>query len=320
MSSKAQRMVIIGPETVPGDAATPTVALRATASLEAKVDKIVPDEDVGSFAPTRHYIASLMAEGKLEMADAYYEHLPYLLSMALGAGSKSGSTDPWTYTYTLPGGTAPTFKTYRLEYGDGVNHIVSANDVFATGLEIKGEAGKGISIIADVVGGSTTYPAALGATLTPLATPTSVRMADLVMKMDDLFANIGTTTMPMLISFSWKLENLMHQKQFAGSLYPSGRGLDVWKITLEIIAEMDQAKIESEKDKLLTTSLTAIRLVATGNTNDTLTIDGMYALHKVATLDDRDGNNTVKMTYMAQKDTAGANYPSVAVATNLAAY
>ena len=320
MSSKDLRLVLIGPEAVPGDGATPTVALRATASLEAKVDKIVPDEDVGSLAPTRHYIASLMAEGKLEMKDAYFEGLPYIVSMALGAGTKTGAGDPWTYTYTLPAGTAPTFKTYRLETTDGVNHITRADDVFAEGLEIKGEAGKGVSISADLVGGSTTFPAAVGATLTPLATPTSVRMADMVCKMDLLFANIGTTAMTQLISFSWKLENLQHQKQFAGSLYPTGRGNDRWKLTLEIIGEVENAVLETEKDKLLTTGLTAIQLKATENANDTLTINGMYALMELSPMDTRDGNNTWKFTYQAQKDTAGANYPSIAISTNLSAY
>ena len=320
MSSQAQRLVLIGPEAVPGDGATPTVALRATASLEAKVDKIVPDEDVGSLAPSRHYIASLMAEGKLEMKDAYFEGLPYIISMALGAGTKTGAADPWTYTYTLPAGTAPTFKTYRLETTDGVNHITRADDVFAKGMEIKGEAGKGVSISNDLVGGSTTFPAAVGATLTPLATPTSVRMADMVCTMDDLFANIGTTAMTQLISFSWKLENLQHQKLFSGSLYPTGRGNDKWKLTLEIIAEVENSKMETEKDKLLTTGLTAIRLRATENANDVLTIAGMYHVSAVAPMDQRDGNNIFKFTYMAQKDTAGANYPSVVVVTNLSAY
>lgn len=320
MSSKAQRLVIIGPEAVAGDGATPTVALRATGSLEAVVDKIIPVEDIGNFAPASHYIGSIKAQGKIEATDGVYENAPYIISMALGAGVKSGAGDPYTYTYTLPGATAPTFKTYRMETTDGVNHITRADDVFATALEIKGENGKGVSLLADLVGGSVTFPAAIGASLTPLATPTMIRMADMVCKMDDLFANIGTTAMTQLISFSWKLENYMHQKQFAGSLYPTGRGNDKWKITLEIIGEVENAKLEAEKDKLLTTGLTAIQLKATENANDTLTLAGMFHLSKLDPMDTRDGNNIWKFTYMAQKDTAGANYPSVVVTTNLAAY
>lgn len=177
MSSKALRKVILGLETAPGDGATPDVALRALCSLKAIVDKRVPDENIGSFAPQRHYIASQMGEGSIEIPDAYYEHAPYLLSMGLGAGGVAGGGDPYTWTWTLADGTAPTFATYRLEYGDGNNHIVRVNDAFATGLEISGEAGGPVSISATLSCGAVTFPAALGASLTPLIPVTPIKMA-----------------------------------------------------------------------------------------------------------------------------------------------
>lgn len=318
MSSKAKRTTILGLETTPGDGATPDVAISAKMSLKPVVDKIVPDRDTGSFAPSPHYIGALKAEGKLDFMDAYYEHSPYPISMALGAGSKTGAGDPWTYTWTLPGATAPTFATYRVEYSDGNNHIVRADDVFATALEIKGEAAKGLQIIADVVGGSATYPAALGASLSHLAAPTSMRMAETSLYLNDTFGAIGSTAVGVLISFSWKIESYMHQKQFSGSLFPTSRGNDKWKITLEIIVEIDQATVEAQKDKLLTTSLTAVRVKALASANDSLTMDGMWALMDVDSLDDRDGNNICKFTYQAEPD-ASANMPSVVVVTNLSA-
>lgn len=318
MSSKALRKVILGLETVPGDGATPDVALRCLASLKAMPDKIVPDENVGSFAPTRHYIASQKAEGSLEMADAYYEHMPYLLSMGLGAGVITGGADPYTHTYTLADGTAPTFATYRLEYGDGANHIVRANDVFATDLEISGEAGGAVGITASLACGQVTFPAALGASLTPLATPTQALMAHTTLEMEDDYDDLGAANTPVLISFTWKLEQYMHSKLFAGALYPSGRGNDKWKITLELVVEIDHAKIESEKDKLLNTTQTAIQIKASASANDSLTLSGMYFLQDVETLDERDGNNTVKLIYTAEKGSEG-DLPSVVVVTNLAA-
>jgi hypothetical protein len=317
MTSKAQRSVILGLEAVPGDAATPDVALRATASLRAVVDKIIPDEDIGSFAPSRHYIAAKHGEGNLEM-DGYYEHAPYPISMALGAGSVSGVSDPYTWTWTLPDGTAPTFATYRLEYGDGDDHIVSVNDVFATSLEISGEAGKAVMIKADLTGGSVTFPAALGASLTVPATVTPILMGETKLYMDTAFESIGGTEVAALISFNWKLENLQHAKQFAGALYPTGRGNDRWEITLELIVEIGNATIETMKDKLLTTDLAAIRVESSASANDSLTLDGMYALMELDSLDDRDGNNIIKMTYRAMKDSSG-NLPSVVCVTNLAA-
>lgn len=306
MSSKAQRVVYLGKETpgAEGTAVAVDVALRALCDLEAKPDKIVPDEDIGSFAPSRHYIGSITAEGKLIM-DGYFEHVPYPLSMALGDGSVgviSGAHYPWTFA--IPNATADTFATYTIEYSDGVNHIVRAADVFSKGLEIKGEAGKTWMFTVDLLGATVTFPAAVSAAPTPPATPVSMRMADTILYMDDLYANLGATAMPKLISFTWKLEDLQHQKLFAGSLYPSGRGNDRWKISLELIAEIDQAKIESEKDKLLTTGQTAIRIKCDPGTPD-CAIDMMYMLQSVSTLDDRDGNNTVKMVYMGEKGALG---------------
>lgn len=318
MSSQALRKVILGLETAPGDGATPDVALRAICSLKAMPDKRVPDENIGSFAPQRHYIASQKAEGNLEIPDAYYEHAPYLISMALGAGGVTGAGDPYTHTYALADGTAPTFATYRLEYGDGANHIVSANDVFGSGLEIKGEAGGPVSITTTLACGAVSFPAALGASLTPLTPVTPIKMAETTLEMEDDYDDLGAANTPVLISFSWKLENYMHQKLFAGSLYPNGRGNDKWKITLELTVEIDHAKIESEKDKLLNTTQTAIRIAASASANDSLTISGMYFLQDVSELDSRDGNNTVKLTYTAEKGSEG-DLPSVVVVTNLSA-
>lgn len=318
MTSKAQRQIILGLETVPGDGATPDVALRAIMEFRAMPDKITPETDIGSFAPPIPYIGSLKAGGKIEMPDGYYEHAPYLISMALGAGSKTGSADPWTYTWNLPDGTPPTFATYRAEYTDGDDHVVSANDVFGTGLEITGGAGKAVAINTDIVGGSVTFPGSLGATLSPLAVPTYIRMAETGLWMDDAFGSIGTTAVAEFISFSWKLEDLQHQKQFGNSLYPTGRGNGRWKVTLEIVAEVSAAKVATEKAKLLNSSTTAIRIRSSASSNDQLTIDGPYALVELESLDDRDMNNIIKFVYQGVKDASG-NVPSVVCKTNLSA-
>ena len=317
MSSRAQRQVIIGAEAAPGDGATPDVALRATAELRAVADKVVPDEDIGSFAPARHYLASLKAEGSIKM-DAYYEHAPYLVSMAMGQGAVSGASDPYTWTFELPDDTPDDFQTYRMEFTDGPNHVVSANDVFATALTISGEAGGAVMIEAELTGGAVTFPASLGATLSPPATVTAASMSQVKCWIDNGWPP-GTTQMGQLISFSWKLEGLQHHKQFAGALYPTNRGHDKWDVTLEIVAELENGVIEGEKDKLLSAGgVSAIRIRADGGANDRITIDGSYTVMEVDNLDERDGNNIVKITYKAQKDSSD-NVPSVVIITNLAA-
>ena len=317
MSSRAQRQVIIGAESTPGDGATPDVALRAVAELRAVVEKVMPDEDIGSFAPARTYIATAKGEGNIKM-DGYYEHAPYLVSMAMGQGGVSGASDPYTWTFELPDDAPDDFQTYRVEYSDGADHVVRADDVFATALTISGEAGQAVTIEAELSGGQVTFPSALGATLSAPASVTAMTMAQVAMWIDGAFASIGTTAMAELISFSWKLEGLQHHKQFAGALYPTGRGNDKWEVTLEVVAEMENSVIEAEKDKLLTTGLSAIRVRADASANDRLTIDGVYVVTEVDNLDERDGNNIVKITYKAQKDSSD-NVPSVVIITNLAA-
>jgi len=317
MSSKAQRQVFVGLESPAGTVnASPDVCLRAVASLKAVVDKIAPNEDIGSFAPARHYIGSKKAEGSLEF-DGYSDHAPIVVSMAMGAGSKTGVGDPYTWTFTLPDDSAPTFATYTMEYTDGNNHIVHAEDVFATDLEISGEAGKSWMFKPTVTGGNVTYPAALSAT--PSA-PTAVKpmlMADTTLSIDDTWDNLGNTSVGVLISFNWKLENLQHSKLFAGALYPTSRGNDKWKTTLELIVEIDNATIESEKDKLLNTTQSAIGLTCADSNGYGGIIDGMYMLKEVDTLDDRDGNNIVKLTYQGEKD-ASDNTGRVIIVSTLA--
>lgn len=323
MSSKALRVVYIGKEATPGDGATVDVALRARATLEAVPTKQMIEEDIGSLAPPRSVISALKATGQLE-AEAYYQHLPYFLSLALGAGSVVTTGDPEVWTFDLPGATAPIFATYNVEAGDGADHIVRASDVFSPSMEIKGTAA-GLWVITNpLVGGSVTYPAAHGATPTLPASPAALRLAETTIAIDDLYADIGDTVMEELISFSWKIDKLQHQKQFGGSLYPSGRGNAKYEVTLEVVTEVEQAVFESEKAKLLTNATSAIRIrnfmdEAGGTGIDWYcNLDGSYVLHQVGVLDDRDGNNTIKLVYKLETDSLG-NIGSIAVGCDLQA-
>ncbi|NVM23897.1 MAG: hypothetical protein HWN68_19225, partial [Desulfobacterales bacterium] len=68
-------------------------------------------------------------------------------------------------------------------------------------------------------------------------------------------------------------------------------------------------------DKLLLTTQTAIRIKATSGSHSAA-IDGMYMLEDIDTLDDRDGNNIVKMTYLGEKD-ASDNTGQVEILSSL---
>jgi hypothetical protein len=310
MTSIAQRLVLIGKETTPGDGSTVDVALHALASLRAVPNKIIPDEHTGSFAPTRHYIGSLMAEGELTF-DGYYQHAPYPVSMAIGAGTVNTSGTPEAWTFTLPmAAVAPTFATYCLEYADADNgdHIVQAKDVFATGLEISGEAGQAWQIKPTLTGGNVSFISDVTATPTPTDHPHPILMADTNLKWADDGDFNSASAATQLISFNFKLEGLQHSKLFAGALYPSGRGHNRWDVTLEIIAECSNALAKAQRAKLLNTSQTAIQIRAEAADAGGAGIDwyaeirGVYMLQAIETLDERDGNNTLKFTYKGEKD------------------
>lgn len=319
MSAKTQRQVLIGLQSVAGTGVNVDVALRAAASLKAVPDKVIVEENIGSFAPTRHYIGSLSAEGEIEY-DGYYEHVPYIVSMAMGAGSVVPGTTPLpdVWTFSLANASAPTFALYTMEYADGANHIVRGVDVIATALEISGEAGQSWMFKPTLVGGQVTFPSAVSATPSVSATATQILMSDTSIFMDALYTNIGTTVMNQLISFNWKLEEYFHTKLFAGSLWPTGRGVDRWKVSLEIVAEVENAVIESIKDTLMGVTQTAIRIKADAGVSE-IAIDGNYMLSEVDTLDDRDGNNIISMTFLGERDSSGNTGSIVASVPELAA-
>lgn len=307
MSASTKKAFYIGKQTTLGTAVPVTVALRVTeGNLRPLVDKIEVEENVGSFAPPRHYIGSVMAEGSVTQ-DGIYEQAPYMCAMALGVGSVGAPVStiyPWTFLW--PDATTPTPYFVTAELTDAVNHVVKAADVFSTDLEISGEAGQSWQFKNSLTGGETTLPAAVSASPALLAPVISIRMADTVLSIDPLWANIGTTACPVLISFTWKLENLTHNKLFAGSLWPTALGFDRWQITLEVVVEMENSVVETTKDKVLTTDTVAIRLMANpSGAGQDFKIDGSYMLSEIGDLDDRDGNTTLKMTFKGQKDALG---------------
>lgn len=306
MSSVAQRVVYAGKQAVSGTGVTVDVALRAKATMKAVVDKIEVEEDIGSFAPSRHYIGSKHAEGSLEY-DGYYEHAPIILSMALGVGYVNpGSPNVWTFD--LPENAVSDFALYTMEYSDGVNHIVHGEDMFASELEISGEAGKTWMFKPTLMGGNVTFPAAVSASPTAPASVIPILMSNTKIYFDDTFETLGDTEHAQLISFTWKLSNLQHHKLFAGALYPTGHGNNKWEITLEVIVECENAVTETLKDRLFNTDQTFCRIQAVDTGVDALVanVDGAYYVQDVDTLDDRDGNNILKITLKGERP--GSSY------------
>ncbi|MCK5307179.1 MAG: hypothetical protein KAJ73_01075 [Zetaproteobacteria bacterium] len=318
MTSKALREVLIALQGAAGTPDTVDVALHATCSLKPNVTKIHPEEDIGSHAPERHYVAQIMPEGNLTFENATYEEIVYPIAMALGEETPSGGGDPYTWAWVLPDATSPTMVLFTLEYSDGGTYITRGEAIFAKSLTISGEAAQGWSVEAELTGGEVDLPDNESANPTPLATATPITMAATLLKVDAAWANVGDTTVEELISFNWKLEDLLHEKQFAGSLFPNSRGSAKWKTTLELVLEVAAAEAQTFADAVLTTTQYAVRIAGYIDANDSCNIDGMYMVESVDPLDDRDGNNTIKITLLGEKD-ASDNTGGITVVTNHAA-
>jgi hypothetical protein len=318
MTSKAQRSVCAGLQSAAGTGVNVDTVLRATCSLRPLVDKIHPDEDIASFAPARHYVAAVRPEGSLVL-DGTYEQSLVLLAMALGTVTP-GAGPPYLWTFDLPDATASlnAFSLWTVEYSDGGNQIIRAEDVFAKSLTISGEAGKQWIFEAELDGGETTIPAAVSASPTLDDTVTAVRMADTTLWIDTTYAGIGVTQSEELISFTWKIEELQHAKQFAGSLYPNGRGNSKYKLSLELVLEMAAAEAHAFSDAALTTTQYAVQVKGLVDANDFIKVNGMYMVEEISALDERDGNNTIKITLLGEKD-ASDNTGAVLVTTDVAA-
>lgn len=301
-TSKAQRRVLLGLQGASDTAVPVDIALRATCTLKPKVTKIHPEEDIGSYAPHRHYVSQVMPEGVIAM-DATYEQILFPIAMAFAYIANPGGGAPYTWAWTLQHAAVPATHLWTLEYFDGGTYVVRAIDVIASGLTISGSAPDGWQVEAPIIGGQTDLPDAISADPALDDTVTPIKMAETSLWVDTTWGGIGGTEIAnALISFNWKLEDFKHKKQFGGLLYPRTHGYAQWKTTLELVMEVSNAQLQLFADALLATTQYAVRIYGYVDANNSCAIDGMYMVEDVDTLDDRDGNNTIKVTLLGEAD------------------
>jgi len=320
MTAVTQRETLVGLQGVVGTAVAVDTLLRATCELKPKVTKVQPEENIGCFAPARHYVGAIEPEGKLTM-DATYEQILIPLWMSLGYVAP---TDTYIWAFILQYATSPItlISPFTLEHVDAGpsgtgSYCVRVTDCFAKGLTISAAAGEGWKVEAELAGRKIDFPDDISGNPALDETVTPILMAETTLHVDALYANIGDTTVEELISFSWKLEGGYHGKQYAGSLYPNGWGAGRWKTTLELVMEVN-AEWLSFADAALTTTQFAVRIKGYNSATDYCYIDGMYMVEDIGTLDDRDGNNIVKLTLLGEKDSSD-NTGVITVQTDVSA-
>lgn len=328
MTAVTRRGVYYGKQGAVGSSVVVDTNLRATCSLKPTATKEQPEENIGQHGPGRHYISNIKAEGNLTMNSAVYEQILIPLWLAMGSVSPTGGPD-YTWAFTLPFRVDPIslMSPLTMEYIDsgpsngggdgGGTYVVRVVDTFATALTISGSAPEGWKVEAELSGRVVDLPDSLSGNPEPDQTVTPIKMGETTLAVDALYADIGDTVVTEFISFNWKLEDNYHSKQFAGSMYPNGWGSGRWKTTLELVLEVSAAQAQAFADAVLTTNLYAVRIKGYASANDNCNIDGMYFVDSVDTLDDRDGNNIIKISLLGVIDTLG-NAGVVTVITDVA--
>lgn len=329
MTAVSRRGVYYGKQGAVGSSVVVDTNLRATCSLKPTATKVQPEENIGQHGPNRHYITDIKAEGSLNMDSAVYEQILVPLWLAMGDPTPTGGGDPYTWAFTLPFRVDPIslISPLTMEYIDsgpsngggdgGGTYVVRVVDAFATALTISGNAPEGWKAEAELSGRVVDLPDSLSGNPEPDQTVTPIKMAETTLAVDPLYANIGDTVITEFYSFTWKLEDNYHSKQFAGSLYPNGWGSGRWKTTLDLILEVSAAQAQTFADAVLTETLYAVRVKGYASANDNCNIDGMYYVDAVDTLDDRDGNNIIKVSLLGVIDTLG-NAGVITVMTDVA--
>ena len=328
MTAVSRRGVYYGKQGTVGSAVVVDTNLRAMCSLKPTATKVQPEENIGQHGPGRHYVSNIKAEGSLTMDSAVYEQILIPLWLAMGSITPTGGPD-YTWAFTLPFRVDPIslISPLTMEYIDsgpsngggdgGGTYVVRVVDAFATALTISGSAPEGWKVEAELSGRVVDLPDSLSGNPEPDQTVTPIKMGETTLAVDALYANIGDTIVTEFISFTWKLEDNYHSKQFAGSMYPNGWGSGRWKTTLDLVLEVSAAQAQTFADAVLTETLYAARIKGYASANDNCNIDGMYYVDSVDTLDDRDGNNIIKISLLGAIDTLG-NAGVVTVITDVA--
>lgn len=259
-------------------------------------------------------------------ADANYEQLAYILSMAIKGGvTPSGPTDSlytWTYTPNLTSANSPT--TYTMQYGDDIQAFITPF-CFATDFELSGSLDAEVKVKANIVGQKvrtgTFTSLSNPVTLTPIITGTGG------LYMDNSWANIGNTPVTStLIDFTVKtVDGVKPVKYVDGNIYFSGISETKRHLELEstfasnsTTVAMYAAYIASPQTKQY------IRLKFTGPlvgsaSHKELDIDGVYVIDTFGPLTDRDGENTYKIKLVSIYDTTGSAEWSATLKNGLSA-
>ena len=315
---RALRRIQLVVESTPGNAVTTATArLIGTMGMKQTQKYYRPSNlETGKLSDyERTAIIGVMAELPFE-SDANYEQLGYLLNMAVMSGiTGSGPTDSqyvWTYKPNLTALNSPT--TYTIQYGDDLQAFLSAF-CFATDLEISGSIDEAVKVKASLVGDYVRT-----GTFTSLSNPTALNPVVVgtgKLYIDSSWATLGNTEkLAGFVDFSYKITaesgtGITPVKYANGSIYYTDRAEKKRHIELNATLAFNANAVT------LWTAYTAqtpifIRLKFTGpligaTAHDELDLDGCFVIDEYSELQDREGQDIVKLKLLSQYDITGTS-------------
>jgi hypothetical protein len=318
MPATALRKVQLGKEATWGTATAATAVLMGATDAELSIDdEVQVIEQVGSLGPSG-LVAEVSQSGSGSIkATATYEDILYFLHGIFGAGTKTGTTAPYSWAYAAPLSSAPTPQVYTIEYGTAGALYKLAGALFSK-MTISGEAGKTWEISTDVLGKQVSTLSSL-ASLSDRAV-TLVNMADTVLAVDTTGGTAGATTVDAtLIKFDLEVDTKRHLKQFAGNVLPTAYGEDRWTGSLKLTLEFNAAS-KAYVDALLAPGVVQKLIEIKGTKgSQSVAIDFCGVLAKGTKLfGDRNGNMTVELTFDPLNTGTLADWLKVTVANTVA--
>lgn len=308
MGEKAFRKIQFGKETVHGTNVAATSRQMGVLTQKSSPTIYMPEENTGTLVKYHHAtkvaeLAELTRDGSLT-----YEQCIYFFLMGIkGAVTPvniEGDAYRWTFDPNLEALNNP--DSFTIEYGDDIQAFESGY-CMAKSLEISGTIDEPVNLKVDMFGRDLTKCAFTPALALPTVEDAMSSMTSI--KIEDTYAALdaGTPKAKTLIDYSWKLDTGIHSKKFMdGELTFTGHGEAACAPELDLTFEFN-SNANAEYDHFDSQVKRFIRLQTSGSEIETgvgkaliLNLCGVYT--EWDTLDERDGNDIVKVKLVAIYD------------------
>jgi len=310
----------IGKETTWG---TPVAATRRLPLVsEVRLRQIVEFGDlqlVGNLAPSfAQWVAGAHAEGQITTLLSPNDL--FVFRGLFGDVTPTGTTPPYTWTYSAPLTSFPTSYYYTLEAGTTDASYKVAGMILSR-ASFRVEVGGSWQATVDYMGKqiTTVTLASLSAeSLTP------VHAGNTSIYVDSWTGNMGTTELAAsLISAELEIRTGRHMKNFIGSMFPSGIGDSRWEGNLRLQLEFNSS-VKSIIDTLLGTTPGEVqRQIEIRVTQGTHSIKFQFCggLSEAPELwGDRDGNMVVETNWKGLYNSTFGNWLKVIVTNGINTY